>query len=74
MPTADWRSIDHGQQSPDLLRRPQVRLGLVAHVPVRRQPAGQALRCPARAGEEGQEVGQGRPQARDGLAPQPALP
>ena len=50
-----------------------MRLGLVAQVPVRRQPAGQALRPAARGGQEGQEVRQGRPQARDGLAPQPAL-
>ena len=67
-------AVDHGQQPPDLLSGPQVRLGLVAQVPVRRQPAGQALRSPARVGQEGQEVRQGRPHARDGLAPQPALP
>ena len=65
--------VDHGQQPPDLLSGPQVRLGLVAQVPVRRQQAGQALRRPSRGGEEVQEVGQGRPQPRDGLAAQPAL-
>jgi hypothetical protein len=51
-----------------------VRLGLVAQVPVRRQPSGQALRRQALVGQEAQEVRQGRPQARDGLAAQPALP
>ena len=30
--------VDPGQQPPDLLRGPRVRLGLVTHVPVRRQP------------------------------------
>ncbi len=67
-------AVDHGQQPPDLLSSPQVRLGLVAHVPVRRQPVGQALRCPARGGQEDQEVRQARPHSRDGLAAQPALP
>ena len=67
-------AVDHGQQPPDLLSGPQVRLGLAAQVPVRRQPSGQALRRQALVGQEAQEVRQGRPQARDGLAAQPALP
>ncbi len=45
-------TVDPGQQPADLIRGPQVRVGLVTDVPVRRQPIRQALRRPARRGQE----------------------
>ena len=66
-------AVDPGQHPADLIRGPQVRLGLVTDVPVRRQPIRQAARCPARRGQEVQEVGQARPHGRDGLASQSTL-
>ena len=66
-------AIDPGQHPADLVRGPQVRLGLVTDVPVWRQPIRQTTRCPARRGQEAQEVGQARPHGRDGLASQSTL-
>ena len=68
-----WGAAVADQDSVVRLAQALVRFGLVAQVPVRRQPVGQALRGPARGGQEGQEVRQARPHGRDGLAALPAL-
>ncbi len=51
-------TVDHGQHPANLIRGPQVRLGLVTDVPVRWQPIRQTARCPSGGGQEVQEVGQ----------------
>ena len=50
-----------------------MRVGLVTDVAVRRQPICQAGRCLPGRGQGGEEVGQARPQGRDGLASQSTL-
>ena len=69
----DRLTVDDGEDLANLIRAPEVRLGLVTDVTVRRQPVRQTPRCPARAGQKAQEVRQARSHGRDGLASQSTL-
>jgi len=71
--TGGGLTVNHGQHPGNLIRGPQVRLGLVTEVPVGRQPIRQTARCPARRGQEVQEIRQARPHGRNRFAPQMAL-
>ena len=66
-------TVDYGEHLANLIRAPQVRLGLVTDVTVWRQPVRQALRRLARAGQEGQEVREARSHGGNGLASQSPL-